>query len=105
MVVIFSTFPNKEVAQSVIESLLSKRLIACGSVLGSVESSYWWQGKIERAQEFQALMKAPKSHYEEIEALIKKEHPYDVPEVFCVEAAKVEKRYERWLIEETKHVS
>ena len=52
-----TTIDSKEGAQKLAKSLVEKRLAACTQVIGPIMSTYWWQGKIETAEEWLCLMK------------------------------------------------
>ena len=75
MILILSTFPNKEEAHMLGKELLNKKLIACYN-LTPVESAYWWKGKIEEANEVLIVIKTNKS-FKEVEKFII-EHHYQV---------------------------
>lgn len=84
---IYVTHPNSAQATSLCDTLLSERLIAC-SVLLPAESSYWWNGNIERSQEVVSILKTLPDKWESVKARISELHSYDVPCIlkFDVEA-------------------
>ncbi len=53
----------------------------CGMRLAPCQSEYWWQGKLEQAQEWPLLIKTTRAQYAALEAVIRAEHPYDVLEL------------------------
>jgi periplasmic divalent cation tolerance protein len=90
---------DREELVGIVEKLLSSRLIACGQIVGPIESHYWWQGKIETADEWLALCKttaaaAPKA----IEA-IKQLHSYQVPEIVLLPIYGGLEPYLSWMAE------
>ncbi len=95
MILVLSTFPNREEAHKIGKELLNKKLIACYN-LTPVESAYWWKGKIEEANEVIMIMKANKS-FEEIEKFIIEHHSYDVPEIIAIEPKAVNIKYLKWI--------
>ncbi|HZQ29839.1 MAG TPA: divalent-cation tolerance protein CutA [Patescibacteria group bacterium] len=97
MILILSTFPNKEEARKVGKELLNKKLIACYN-LTSIESAYWWKGKIEEANEILMIMKTNKD-FEEVEKFILEHHSYETPEIIAIEPSSVTKKYLEWIKE------
>ena len=60
-VVVLVTVPNAEVATQLSETLVGEGLAACVNVLPEVQSTYRWQGKIERDRERGAKRQRPRS--------------------------------------------
>ncbi|HYY92262.1 MAG TPA: divalent-cation tolerance protein CutA [Candidatus Dormibacteraeota bacterium] len=78
-----STVNNRLAARRIAQELLQARLASCVQILGPIESSYWWKGKLEREKEWLLLIKARADDYRRIEAAIKKTHPYKIPEILA----------------------
>src|SRR5579875_655215 len=78
-----TTIDTKEGAQKIAETLVSKRLAACVQVGGPITSTYWWQGKIEVAEEWICTVKTRRELYEKIEQAIREVHSYDEPEILA----------------------
>jgi len=93
---VLTTVPGKQDAQKLTEALLHTRLAACISVV-PISSQYWWQGKKESAKEFLLFIKTEKRLFSRIEALFKKMHPHDTPELIGIDIAKIGKPYGAWL--------
>ncbi len=94
---IFTTTENKEDAEKIAKEVVEKRLAACAQVLGPIESTYWWEGEVEKAKEWLCIMKSRNDLFEKLEAAIKKIHPYDVPEILAVPVIAGNKSYLEWL--------
>lgn len=99
---IFVTCPSKKVANTVVDALLKKKLIACANVLPGVKSKYWWKGKIESSAEVLIIMKTKSKLFDAAQKEIKALHPYDVPEIVCVKVDKGSKDYLKWIKDVTK---
>src|ERR1700727_3335156 len=56
------------------------RLAACAQVAGPIASTYWWEGGIERAEEWLVVLKLPAERYQELAAFLTERHSYDEPE-------------------------
>lgn len=94
---VLTTTPTKEVAQEVARALLDAKLAACAQISGPIESSYWWEGKTERATEWQCLAKSRMNLFAEVEAAIRSVHPYEVPEILVTRIETGNAAYLDWL--------
>ena len=76
---VFTTFPDVEVARTIVRTLVEERLVACGNIIPAVESIYRWKGAIETAEECIVIFKTscPAAMGERLRAL----HPYEVAEI------------------------
>ena len=93
---------SSEQAKSMVESLLNDQIIACGQIVPKVESFYRWRGQIERAEECLLLLKSHVRHFDQISALIKKLHTYEVPEIIAVPLTDGSTDYLNWINEQIK---
>lgn len=96
-IVVFMTTASKQEAQRIVRFLLDKHLIACANILGVVESQFWWQGKIDKAQEFLVLMKSDEKLFEKLSKTIKELHSYQTPEILALPIVKGWHPYLKWL--------
>ena len=97
MILILSTFSDKEEARKIGNELLKKKLIACYNLFPA-ESAYWWTGKIEEANEFLMIMKTLRE-FKKIEKFIAEHHSYDTPEIIAIEPKSVNDKYLKWINE------
>ncbi len=51
------TSPDKAEAKNIARILLEERLAACVSIFPKGESYFWWDGKIDREEEFLIIAK------------------------------------------------
>lgn len=91
------TTPTKREAQKIAQNLLDKCLIACANIYGPVESQFWWQGKIDKANEFLVLLKSDQKLFARLSKTIKESHSYDVPEILAVPVVEGFQPYLEWL--------
>lgn len=84
-------------ADGIVEQLLEDRLVACGQRLGPVVSRYWWEGALERAEEWLVLVKTRGDLASAVTDAIVAAHPYDNPEVVVVALAAGSTRYLSWI--------
>jgi periplasmic divalent cation tolerance protein len=94
---VLTTCPDKESGSGIARALVESGAAACVNLLPGVESVYKWQGKVETARELLLIIKAPTRNFAAIEALIRKQHPYELPEIVAVPIARGLDAYLRWL--------
>jgi periplasmic divalent cation tolerance protein len=81
---------------------VSARLAACAHVAGPVASTYWWEGTLERAEEWLLLLKLPDHRYEALAEFITQRHSYDEPEIVATPIVAGSAAYLAWIEEETR---
>jgi periplasmic divalent cation tolerance protein len=96
-IVVLVTTSSKQEAETIAQSLLESKLIACANVVGPVESHFHWKGKIEHAEEFLLLMKSRSDLFDELVENVKRMHSYEVPEVVALPIVEGLKSYLGWL--------
>ena len=98
--VITTTAERKE-ADAIAAEILKQRLAACVQIGGPVDSSYWWNGRIETTHEFVLTIKTRRDLFSRLEAAILALHPYEQPEILALAAVEVTPGYLKWLEEQT----
>jgi periplasmic divalent cation tolerance protein len=98
-VIVFVTVPDKTTSSKIINSVLNKKLAACVSAVGGVDSFYWWKNKIEHSKEILLIMKTVKKNFRKLEKDIRQNHPYEVPEIVCVNIERGAADYLKWIDE------
>lgn len=97
---VLTTTPTKDAAERVARVLLNAKLAACVQLIGPIESSYWWEGKIETSVEWQCLAKSRLNLYPSLEEAIRGVHPYEVPEILASRIETGSAAYFDWLKQE-----
>ena len=64
-----------------------------------VESIYWWEKKVESANETLVLFKTTADRYAALETTLRQLHPYEVPEIIAVKVEQGSPDYLRWVSE------
>ena len=100
-IVVTTACCSLEEAHGVINILLEKRLISCAQI-SNIDSSYYWQGKIEHKKEYLINMKTKKELYKEIEKTIKENHSYEVPEIIAYDIMFASNEFLDWIDNETR---
>jgi periplasmic divalent cation tolerance protein len=101
LVQVLTTFETREQAVEMARAAVDARVAACVQVVGPITSTYRWEGKVEEAQEFLCLMKAPLEGLERLAEFVRERHPYNTPEITAVESLFVDDRYLAWAVSET----
>ena len=98
---VITTTAERTEADAIAEALLQQRLAACVQIGGPVDSSYWWNGRIETSREFVLTIKTRRDLFPRLEAAILALHPYEQPEILALAAVEVTPGYLKWLEEQT----
>ncbi|MBU0729332.1 MAG: divalent-cation tolerance protein CutA [Proteobacteria bacterium] len=102
---VITTVETRADAEKIADEILGLRLAACVQIVGPVTSKYWWQGKLEQAEEYQCVIKSRQDIYPALESAIKAVHPYDVPEILAVPVLSGNVDYLAWLDAELQRES
>ena len=96
LIIVTTTLPSREAADAMATQLVEEGLASCAQVFGPIESTYRWEGTIERAKEWYCVCKAPAEQRDELMGRIKALHPYEVPEIVALRADAVDPEYLAW---------
>lgn len=96
-VLVFSMTATEDEARKIADQALSKKLIACATIIRGPFSLYWWKGSIEKSSEVLLLMKTEKRLLNRLMRLIKKIHSYEVPEILAIPVVSTLPAYAKWM--------
>jgi periplasmic divalent cation tolerance protein len=96
-VVIFVTTGTEAEAHKIAELLLTKRKAACVNIVPKVDSSFWWQGKLDSARESLLIIKTRASLLYEVIELVRSVHSYEVPEIIALPIIGGNEDYLNWI--------
>jgi periplasmic divalent cation tolerance protein len=96
-----TTTDSESEARKLAEHAVGSRLAACGQVLSPITSVYWWQGKVENAQEWMVVLKTTAGRLEQLIESLRAEHSYDTPEIVAVPIVSGNPAYLDWITKET----
>ena len=97
-----TTIDSRERALELARAAVEARLAACGQVLGPVESTYRWKGRIEVAGEWLCLFKTRSELSDRLERFIAERHPYEVPEIVVLPVERCSEAYGDWIDQEAR---
>jgi len=95
--IVLVTASDVNEAQRIANTLLERRLAACVNIVPGVQSLFWWEGRVDGAEEALMLVKSRIDLLEELMETVKKLHSYQVPEIVAVTIHGGSKDYLKWL--------
>ncbi|AWB65729.1 divalent-cation tolerance protein CutA [Saccharobesus litoralis] len=98
-ILVFCTTPTKQEAQELANGIVRHKHAACVNIVDAIESVYSWQGRIVMDNEYLLKIKTLGRHFEGLQAFIKSQHSYDVPEITAVNMCAISDEYAQWLID------
>ena len=96
-IAVFITVKEAEEARKIAKSLVKRRLAACVNILPGIESHFWWEDKLDSAQEIQLIVKTRETLLPEIVKSVKKLHSYRVPEIIALPITGGSSDYLEWM--------
>ena len=102
VLLVFTNVPDRAAALALANTLIEERAAACVNILGACTSVYRWRGALEQAEEIPLLIKTTGARYAALEALIRRVHPYELPEIIAVPLAHGLPGYLQWVAGETQ---
>ncbi len=87
----------QELVSRIAPLLVNKRKAACVNIVPRVDSLFWWQGKLDSAQESLLMLKTRGSLVPEIIEVVKKTHSYQVPEIIALPIIGGNEDYLEWV--------
>ena len=100
-IVVLTTFADRAQATPVVRSLVDQRLVACGTIVDRATSVYRWKGEVQEEAEVLVLLKSVVGRWHDLRETIRREHPYDEPEVVRLDVADGADTYLSWIRSET----
>jgi len=101
-IVLFITTATAEEAERISKALLNQRKVACVNIVPRVSSLFWWQDKLDSAQESLLIVKTKASLLDEIVRLVKELHSYDIPEIIALPIVGGNQDYLEWIGKEVR---
>jgi periplasmic divalent cation tolerance protein len=94
---VMTTCPDEAHAASLSVHLVESGLAGCINRLPGISSVYRWEGELKQGTEVLLLIKTVASRWDELEAAIKSNHPYELPEIIAVPITNGHKPYLDWI--------
>jgi len=100
--VVLVTASGADEGSKITSLILEKRMAACVNILPKVSSLFWWQGKIDAADEVLLIIKTRASRVKDIVDAVKSVHSYTVPEVIALPIIAGNEGYLDWVAGEVR---
>ena len=99
ILLVLSTFPDRNKAQRIAEELVTGRFAACANIASAVDSFYRWKEEMETASEVLVYFKTTAAHFPAFETKLRELHPYEVPEILAFAVTTGSQDYLNWVAE------
>jgi periplasmic divalent cation tolerance protein len=97
---ISTTTRSKEDAEALAAGVVEARLGACAQVVGPIVSTYWWNGEMQKDEEWSCSIKTTGALTDKALAFLSERHPYDNPELAVVPIVGGTGEYLEWISKE-----
>lgn len=95
--IVLTTAANHDQAAQLAGTLVEERLVACATLIPTVESIYRWEGQVESSTETLLLLKTAHDQLAALEARLSELHSYQVPEFLVLDVESGSHGYLEWL--------
>jgi periplasmic divalent cation tolerance protein len=88
---------TREQAVELARRATAARLVAGAQVVGPVTSVFWHLGEFGQGEEWQVIFKTTQDRYQELEAHLSDNHPWNNPEIVAIPILAGFKGYLEWV--------
>ena len=99
-VLIMVTSRTRDEAERIGEGLVTEHLAACGSVIPTIHSFYYWEGRLQREHEALLLIKTTAAAAPAVRDYVLKHHTNQLPEVIQLPIEGGSPAYLAWIAEQ-----
>lgn len=99
---VYVTAPGEEEAQALARLAVERRLAACANILPGMRSLYWWQGRMDTAEEVVLILKTTEALEEVLIQALTDAHSYDCPCVVSLAIESGNPAFLQWIEDETR---
>ncbi len=100
-ILLYVTCASEEEAIRIGKALVEERLCACANVLGRTTSIFWWEGKVQDADEVALILKSRSQLVDKVTSRVKELHSYSVPCVVALPIQGGNPAFLKWIEDET----
>jgi periplasmic divalent cation tolerance protein len=101
LVMVMMTAGDEEEAERIAGALLESRLAACVNLLPGLTSLFWWEGRIDRAEEVLLMAKTRRALVPLLVETVRAVHSYEVFEAIALPILVGNAEYLQWVVDET----
>ncbi|HEY7855853.1 MAG TPA: divalent-cation tolerance protein CutA [Terriglobales bacterium] len=84
-------------ARAIATALLDEKLVACATIGAEVQSRYRWRGNLEESCETPLQLKTVADRLPAVEAVIRRLHSYEMPELIATAVVGGNAEYLAWV--------
>ena len=95
-IIVTTTTDSKSNAQSIATSLIENKLAACVQIIPSIESTFKWEGSVNKEEEILVLIKTINKFKENVKKQIKSNHSYETPQIISFQFNILDNNYKEW---------
>ena len=101
VVIVLTTVASDDRAEQLARRLVDERLAACVNLHPPMVSVCRWEGRVQRDEERQMVIKTTRDRLPALEARLIQLHSYELPEFLVVSADSGSAAYLAWVSEQT----
>ena len=92
-----TTVSSDELARKLAHAIVGAHLAACVNIIPNIRSIYEWKSKIEEDEELILFIKTRRENVSQLIEFVKKNHPYEVPELIELPIQNGNDDYLKWI--------
>jgi periplasmic divalent cation tolerance protein len=100
-IVVLITAGDRDEAERVARALLEAKLAACVNLLPGVTSLFWWEGRIDLAEEVLLVVKSRRALFPQLLETVRAVHSYETFAAVAMPIDAGSPEYLRWIREST----
>lgn len=90
---VYITTSGEKESKKIGRTIVEERLAGCINIISTIESLYWWKGKIEEDTESILIVKTKVNNIENIIKRVKEIHSYENPAILAIPIVEGSKEY------------
>jgi periplasmic divalent cation tolerance protein len=102
VLLVITNLPDRASADKLAGILIGQRVAACVNILAPCRSVYRWKDEVKHDEEYPVMIKTTAERYPALEAAIRANHPYELPEIIAVPVERGLPEYLGWVAQETR---
>ena len=95
--VVLVTVGSRSEGERIAEALVTEQLAACVNLLGPIQSTYRWEGRVQRDDELLLIVKTRAELFAPLAARVRALHSYETPEVIALPVVAGSEPYLEWV--------
>ena len=96
-IVALVTVGSRSEGERIAETLVNEQLAACVNIVGPIQSTYRWKGRVQRDDELLLIVKTRGELFARLAGRVQALHSYQTPEVIALPIVAGAEPYLAWL--------